>query len=122
MKRALLEEYRIDGKKMLAPDEGVTYTCSDLVAESARDEAGYLHRVILRHDMRSWEFSYAVLTTEEYQYITDLLKGKSEFVFEIVNTDGEAERVKCYCEKKTASFYSKRHGLYKNLKFAVVEY
>lgn len=106
---------------MLAPDEGVNFTCSDLVAESARDEAGFLHRVILRHDVRSWEFSYAVLTEAEYQYISNLLKGKSDFLFEIIDSDGAAERIKCYCEKKTASFYSKRRGLYKNLKFAVVE-
>lgn len=106
---------------MLAPDEGVTFTCTDLVAESARDEAGFLHRVVLRNDVRSWEFSYAILTEEEYRYISSLLKGKTEFLFEIVNAEGAAEQIKCYCEKKTVSFYSKRQGLYKNLKLAVVE-
>lgn len=121
MKRSLLDDYRIDGEKLLAPDKGVTVGFSDLEADSARDESGFLHRIVARHDMRTWSLSYATLTEEEYLYIVSLLKGKTTFNFEITDKDGNAQSIECYCTKKSASYYCKRLGLYKNLKFEIVE-
>jgi len=121
MKRALLEDFRVDGKGMLDPDEGITLGFSDIEADSARDESGFLHRILARSDVRTWGFSYAALTEEEYFYIRDLFKGKTDFELEITDKEGNTQSIRCYCAKKSVSYYNKRQALYKNMKLEIVE-
>lgn len=121
MKRTFISEYIVDGKMLLDPDAGVSIGFADIEADSARDESGYLHRIVTRHDVRTWGFSYSTLTAEEYEYLMALFQGKSAFKLEITDANGIKEDVTCYCTKKSTSYYSKRLGLYKNLKFDIVE-
>ncbi len=121
MKRAFISEYRIDGKMLLDPDAGVSISFSDIEADSARDESGYLHRIVTRHDVRAWGFAYSTLTEKEHDYLLSLFHGKSVFQFAVPGADGAEEMVTCYCTKKSTSYYNKRLGLYKNLKFDIVE-
>lgn len=121
MKRTLIKDYRIDGEMLLDPDAGVTISFSDIEADSARDESGFLHRIVTRHDVRTWGFAYSTLSAEEYDYLLAIFCGKSVFQFTIRAADGSEETVTCYCTKKSTSYYSKRLGVYKNLKFDIVE-
>ena len=80
--RAYDFEYQIDGRPMLVPDAGVGISFTDLDADdTGRDESGYMHREVLRERVRTWSFSYAFLTHEEYQYIMSLFSGKPTFTF-----------------------------------------
>ena len=67
--REKTELFQIGGKPMLVPDVEVVVSYSDLDAsDSGRDESGYMHRIVVRHKVGSWKFTYAHLTEEEKQY------------------------------------------------------
>lgn len=115
-------EYQIDRKPMLTPDAGVEISFSDLDSEeSGRDEGGFMHRSVLRSGLRTWGFSYAVLTTEEYRYLSTLIQGKSTFQFSFQGLDGKPAECRAYCAKSSITLYNRRSGLYKNLKFNIIE-
>ena len=65
--------YTLQGKAL--PAGGVvTVKQADLDApETGRDESGYLHRVVLRHGLRTWEFSYRDLTAAQLAALQALL-------------------------------------------------
>mgnify|MGYP007112557199 CR=1 FL=1 len=51
--------FKIDGKPMFAPDGDMGFSFEDLDgADSGRDEAGVMHRVIVRHSVGTWSFTY----------------------------------------------------------------
>ncbi len=111
------EFYKVDGQALPVPDAGVSLSFQDLDAQSAgRDELGFLHRAVLREKVRTWGFSYAWLDAETYEYVMGLFAGKPAFVF----TAGEAS-VAAYCAKVGIEFYDQGRGLYRNLRFNVIE-
>lgn len=115
-------EYQIDDAPMLVPDAGVELSLSDLDGEdSGRDEGGFMHRSTLRSRVRTWGFQYAVLTAEEYRYLNALIAGKATFLFKFRNLDGEEETRRCYCSNHSITLFNRRTGLYKNLKFNIIE-
>lgn len=115
-------DYQIDKNPMLVPDAGVEINFSDLDGEdSGRDEAGFMHRTVLRERVRTWSFSYAVLTAEEYRYLDSLFRGRSTFTFAFRGLDGHPEECQAYCSKGSITLYNRRQGLYKNMKFNIIE-
>lgn len=111
------ECYKVDGKPLLVPDAGVDISFQDLDAEAAgRDEMGFMHRIVLREKVRTWSFSYAVLTEEEYAYTMGLFQGKGAFTF----SDGEVT-VAAYCAKASITLADRKQKLYRNLKFNIIE-
>ena len=115
--RAYDTVYKVDGQAMLAPDAGVELGFSDLDAASAgRDEAGFLHRRVLRRGVRTWGFTYATLTAEEYAYLTALFAGKDTFQFAC-----EDGAVTAYCAKRQVRLYSRSRGIYQALQFNIIE-
>ncbi len=49
MIRAYDTAYKVDGRALLAPDEGVEISLSDLdSSDSGRDESGVMHRFVVR--------------------------------------------------------------------------
>lgn len=115
-------EYLVDNRPMLIPDTGVEISFSDLDSEdSGRDEAGFMHREVLRERVRTWSFSYAILTHEDYRYLMDLFAGKPTFIFKLRGLDGRPEEVQAYCSKGSISLYNRLTGLYKNMKFNIIE-
>lgn len=115
-------EYQIDKQPLLVPDAGVEISFSDLDGEdSGRDEAGFMHRTVLRERVRTWGFSYAVLTAEEYRYLDSLFQGKHTFTFAFRGLDGKPAQCQAYCSKGSITLYNRRQGLYKNLKFNIIE-
>ena len=121
MKRKTTVEFLIDGTPMLMPDAGVRIGYTDLEGESGRDESGFLHRHVIRSGMKKWDFSYALLTAEEYAYVRSLLRGKSTFAFTFTNESGEVETITAYCSETSAAYWSHRRGLYKEMQFSIIE-
>lgn len=119
--RAFDNAYLIDGSPLPAPDAGVEMTFEDLEAsDSGLDEAGFFHRAVLRENVRSWDFSYAVLTAQEYGYILGLFAGKPTFAFTFPLPEG-SQTVEACCRKGSIALYDRSAGLYKNLKFTLRE-
>jgi hypothetical protein len=109
--------YAINDKAMLVPDGGVEMQFSDLDSgESGRDESGFMHRMVLRSRVRTWGFTYEVLTAEEKAYLESLIAGKATFRFQ-----NEGAPCEAYCAKQEVRLYSRTHGLYKGWKFSIIE-
>lgn len=120
--REFSHRFRIDGQKMPDPDS-VEITENDLDSEcSGRDEAGFLRRVVLREGVRTWSFTYAFLSYDEYLYLRRLFQGKPVFQFTHDFYDnGEEETVQAYCAKRSVVLRDPINKQYKNLKFNIVE-
>lgn len=115
------ELFKIDGKALLAPDAGVEVSYSDLdAADSGRDEAGFMHRLVVRHKIPSWQFSYTHLTAGEYAYMRSVLPQTGTFMFTYPNEDGELEETEAYISKYTVLWDNLRLGAYRNLKFSII--
>lgn len=120
----LTELYQIDGKPMLAPDENVEMSFSDLDAsDSGRDESGFMHRIVLRRKVGTWNFHYTHLTQEEYAYILSILPGTGHFTFTHPSlTDcTQAESCTAYLSNYSIVWHSNRTRDYRNLKFSIIE-
>lgn len=114
--------FQIDGLPVLAPDADVQITQTDLDASDAgRDESGVMHRLLIRHRVKSWGFQYAALTAEELAYLESLFAGKAEFTFTYPGTDGNTASCTAYCSKNSISYHNAKTGLYKNYQFTVIE-
>lgn len=113
--------YTVDGSPLLEPDEDVEITLTDLDAgDSGRDESGVMCRIVVRENMRTFGFTYSVLDREDYAYLKNLLSGKTRFTFGYVDEDGQPQTMTAYCAKKSIVL-KRRDGLYKNLKFNIIE-
>lgn len=122
MKRTFCYEYLVDGNPMLSPDMNVNITENDLDdSASGRDEAGYMHRIVVRSGVKTWEFIYAILDAADYLYIQSLFKGKAHFDFTYRNPDGSVTTTKAYSSKRGIILRDLATGEYKNLKFNIIE-
>ena len=116
------EEFKIGGKPILVPDGSVDMTLTDLDSGSAgRDEAGIMHRIMVRKRVKTWNFQYFALTRQEFQYMEELLSQEAEFVFTYPDTDGTAKDCRAYCSTTGLTYENARLGLYRNYKFTVIE-
>lgn len=117
-----IEDYQVDGRKMLVPDRDVELRCTDLDdSDSGRDESGVMHRIVVRHGVKAWDFSYSLLTMEEYRYLESLFAGKSRFTFAYRDTDGALKSCQAYCSGHRAVFGDLRLGLVKSVNLSVIE-
>lgn len=114
--------FQVDGKPLLAPDAGVELGFSDLdSAETGRDESGVMHRMVVREKVRTFGFSYAHLTGEEYRYLRSLIEGKPTFTFRFQDENGTAASCKAYCSNFSLSLYNRQMGMYQGMKFNIIE-
>lgn len=122
--RPFINFFLIDGEPLLAPDEGVAVTYTDLDAEdTGRDEAGFMHRVVLRHGVGTWAFKYSHLTEEERRYMERLFDGKTDFSFAHPDRIEADKEVTCraYRSKHSQEWQDARNGQWKNYKFNIIE-
>ena len=109
--------FAVDGAFMLTPDADVELSEQDLDSASAgRDEGGYMHRMVVRHKVRTWSFTYSLLTEQEVQYLNRLFAGKATFRFAF---DG-GETV-AYCARRSLRLHDRSRGVYKALRFDIIE-
>ena len=118
------EKFFVNGKPILEPDEEPAFSYEDLdSADSGRDEAGIMHRVVIRSKVGSWSLSYGYLTEAEKNYMEGLFGTESAFMFkrpDRVNSSLLVES-KCYRSKYSLSWKNARTGLWKNYKFNIIE-
>ncbi len=116
--------FAVDGQPLLAPDAGMEQSFEDLdSADSGRDEAGVMHRAMVRTKVGTWSFAYAFLTEEERQYLLSLFAGKSTFVFTHPGKADSARPESCaaYMSKYGLAWHDAKRGLWRNLKFNIIE-
>ena len=116
--------FLINGKPMLAPDADVGVSYADLDADgSGRDEAGYMHRIVMRYKVGTWSFEYASITEEEKRYLEELLGDSPDFEFTCPDRfDAEKQvTVKAYRSKYSNAWHNARTGQWRNYKFNIIE-
>ena len=120
--RKLDKACQVDGVPLLIPDGDLAMHFQDLDSpDSGRDESGYMHRFVMRERVKTWEFSYGFLTAEEYQYLESLFCGKQTFLFRFPAPDGTAQICRAYCAKSSIVLHNRQLGIYRNLKFNIIE-
>ena len=101
--------FQIDGKSLYAPDCDIEPSYSDLdSSDSGRDEAGFMHREVVR---------------DEYKYTIGLFAGKATFQFTHpkAGSSTETETTTCYCSKYGIAWHNAKTKQWKNLKFNIIE-
>ena len=112
----------IDGKPVLVPDQDMVLDYTDLDSpETGRDDAGIMHRIVLRQNVRKFQLSYSALTREEYRYLESLFAGKAEFTVTYRDHDGEESQFRAYRSGHSITVRNARTGLYKNYKLTLIE-
>lgn len=115
------EDYKVAGKALLAPDQGVELTQTDVDASDAgRDESGFMHRHVVRRRVKSWNFVYSFLSKEELAYLESLFDGLDSFQFTYPGENGPATCT-AYCSNNSVTVQNLRLGVYRNFKFSVIE-
>ena len=120
--RSFTDLFAVNGKPMLAPDEGVQVSYEDIDGAAAgRDQRGYMHRALVRCKVPSWSFTYASLTEEERQYMENLFGSDAVFTFTYPDRlSGEATQTKCYRSKCSICWKSAVTGLWSGYGFTVI--
>ena len=122
--RGTMDCFTVNGKPMLVPDEEVSVSFEDLdAAESGRDESGVMHRIVVRHKVASWNFSYSFLTEAEKQYMENLFPESATFTFGHPHRidSGKQEQTVCYRSKYGISWRNAKTGLWSGYSFRVIE-
>lgn len=122
--RAKTELFTINGVPMLVPDGEVVVSYSDLDAsDSGRDESGFMHRIVVRHKVGSWKFTYSHLTEEEKQYMESLFPDTASFRFQHPSRQNAnvSEQTLCYRSKYDITWKNARTGLWSGYSFSIIE-
>ena len=120
----LTDLFTVDGAPMIVPDQGVGFSYEDLDSESSgRDESGVMHRVVLRHKVGTWSFSYSHITEAEKAYLESLFAEKADFQFGHPDrTDGtQTEVCRAYRSKYGIAWKNAVTGLWDGYSFHVIQ-
>lgn len=122
--RSKSDSFFIDGVPMLNPDPEVSFSFEDIDdSSSGRDEGGYMHRFPVRYKVGSWGFTYSTLTEEEKNYTEDLFPDSATFSFTHPDKNDSSILVTdtCYRSKVSMSWYNSKLGLWRNVKFNIIQ-
>ena len=109
--------FTVNGNPILVPDGDISVSYEDLdSADAGRDEAGFMHRSVVRYKVGVWEFSYSNLTGEEYRYLLSVLPKAGSFLFP--HPQGQTV---AYLSRYSIVYHNARTDTYKNLKFSIIE-
>ena len=118
------ELYQINGKPMPVPDAGVEMSFEDLdAADAGRDEAGFMHRHVVRKGLGVWNFTYSHMTQAEFAYLQSILPAGGTFTFRYPDPADPArsKTATAYVSRYGIHWYNARAGLYRNLKFSIIQ-
>lgn len=116
--------FKINGKPILVPDAGVSFSYEDLDdSTTGRDEGGFMHRFVLRQNVGKWGFTYKSLTEEEKNYMESLFQNAPTFSFTRPDKNDSDDDVTstCYRSKVGFSWHNAKTGLWKNYSFNIIE-
>lgn len=116
--------FKIDGMPMFAPDENVGISWQDLdSSDSGRDQAGNMHRTVIKHDVATWQFHYTAVTDEEMAYMKSLFYGKADFLFTHPDPYDKSSlvTVRAYRSKHDIKWENARTGNFRNYSFNIIE-
>ena len=118
--RNFYEDFKIDRKPILAPDQDLGLSKQDLDSEgSGRDELGYMHRIVLRKRVATWNLIYATMSEYEYEYMNALLE-QPEFDLDI-RMGTKHIKTRGYCSSVKGSLHNGKKGIYKSVSFSIIE-
>lgn len=121
--RPTTDLFTVNGRPMLVPDSQVSVSYEDLdSADAGRDEAGYMHRILVRSKIPSWSFSYSHLTEAEKQYMEGLFGEAATFRFGHPSRldAAQTEFTQCYRSKYGISWQNARTGLWAGYSFQII--
>lgn len=124
MGRVASDLFKINGVSMLAPDEDVDMSYEDIdSADAGRDEAGMMHRIVVRYKVGKWSFSYASLSDTDYRAMEALFPDEGSFQFTHPSRlDASVpETTECYRSKCSVTWRNARLGKWMNYKFNIIE-
>lgn len=116
--------FRINGRFMLAPDADVSVTYTDLDSgDSGRDEAGFMHRSVLRYKVATWSFEYSSLSESEKNYIEGLFGDAATFSFmhPARHNSNNLVETTAYRSNYGISWHNAKTGEWRNYKFNIIE-
>lgn len=117
-------QFLINGRPMIVPDEEPTFSFEDLdSSDSGRDESGVMHRFMIRSKVGSWSFVYSHLTESEKKYMEEIFGDESTFIFTRPDRVDSSKMVttECYRSKYSIAWKNARTGIWKNYKFNIIE-
>lgn len=89
MNRTRTNAFQIDGRPMPAPDRDMDASFEDIDApDSGRTLDGVMHRAVLRFDVAKWPFVYGILSTDDYNYLQSLFRGKKNLSLPTQHREG----------------------------------
>lgn len=122
--RSFVNMFRINGKPMFAPDADISVSYSDLDGDdSGRDEAGYMHRIVVRYKVGTWSFEYGSITDEERRYMEELFPDAPTFEFthpDRLRSD-KTVTTTAYRSNYSIVWHNARSGQWRNYKFNIIE-
>lgn len=121
--RALTDQFAVNGRPMLAPDAGVQVRYEDIDGAAAgRDQAGVMHRALVRSKVPSWNFTYSHITEEEKAYMESLFGEADSFLFTHPSRldARQPEQTRCYRSRYEISWKSAVTGLWNGYGFTVI--
>ena len=124
MGRVASDLFKINGVSMFAPDEDVDMSYEDIdSADAGRDEAGKMHRVVVRYKVGKWSFSYAVMSDADYRTMEALFPDEGTFQFTHPSRLNASvpEVTECYRSKYSITWRNSRLGKWINYKFNIIE-
>ena len=113
--------FAVNGKPLLTPDRGVTFSYEDLDgADAGRDLSGVLHRSLVRSKVGVWTFRYESITEPDLQYMESLFGEEPTFDFTHPSRldASQPETTRCYRSKFSISWQNARTGLWKGYGFS----
>ena len=118
---ALIQDFRIDGRALPAPDAGMEMKFEDIdAADAGRDESGFMHRSPVRRQVGVWSFHYSWLSAEGYAYLRQLLTPDT-FTFTCPDGLGGSRECTAYVAAHGIARQDKGTGMFRNVKFNVIE-
>ena len=114
--RTRLNTLLINGNPLPCPDADVIISKNDLDSDdTGRDESGYMHRLRLRHAVKTWEFPYKFLSAADYDYICSLVSD-SEF-----SVDFWGVKTTAYCSNNSVTLRNAVTGDYRDFTLKIIE-
>lgn len=115
-------DFLIDNDPILVPDADIAWEYNDLDSEeTGRDESGVMHRVVIREGVRKCTLQYSRLSRDEYVYMTSLFAGKSEFVVDFLDHDGDRRSFNAYHSNHSITVRNAKTGEYMNYNPTIIE-